>query len=377
MESWQEIVKTTVLGISLPQLGLAFLWILAGALVRFMVLTGLHRSHSLALQSDRVILAGILKGSAKPLGVIALWGGIWLALLALPLPTEPFDVDRLLFALVRAGMILLGAWLGISLADAIVHELLGKAKRTETPLDDQLLPVARSTMKLFFIVIALVMILQELGYSVASLLAGFGLGGAAIALASKDTLANLFGSVVIFVDRPFVIGDWIEVGGIEGTVEEVGLRVTRIRTFANSLITLPNANLTTTAINNWSRMQKRRITFTLGLTYDTPPAKLQEAVQRLKQVIADDARMDHSFYLVNFNAFGPYSLDLFIYCFTKTTQWAEYLQVREELLLAFMHEIHALGLSFAFPTQTLHLPGGSNPAVAPGRQTPSEVFPAD
>jgi MscS family membrane protein len=357
MEDWQDVVKTTLLGISLLEMGIAFAWILTGAVVRFLLLRGLHRSHDLAAQADKPIVAGVFKGIAKPMGAIALWGGVWLALLALPLPTEPFDVDRLLFALVRAGMILLGAWFGVSLADAIIHELLEKAKRTETPLDDQLLPVARSTLKVFFIVIALVMILQELGYSVTSLVAGFGIGGAAVALASRDTLANLFGSVVIFVDRPFVIGDWVEIGDIEGTVEEVGLRVTRIRTFANSLITLPNASLTTTAINNWSRMRKRRIKLTLGLTYDTTPEQMQKAVEELKEVIRSDDRMDREFYLVNFNGFGPYSLDIFIYCFTKTTSWAEYLQARQELLLVFMHRIQGLGLSFAFPTQTLHLMG--------------------
>ncbi|MBN1758779.1 MAG: mechanosensitive ion channel family protein [Chitinispirillaceae bacterium] len=125
-----------------------------------------------------------------------------------------------------------------------------RAKRTESKLDDQLIPIVRRSSKVFFFVIGVVLVLQNMGYSVGSLIAGLGIGAVAIAMASKDTVANLFGSLMIFLDKPFHIGDWIEMGSIEGTVEVVGLRTTRIRTFANSLITMPNSMFTTGAINN-------------------------------------------------------------------------------------------------------------------------------
>jgi MscS family membrane protein len=190
---------------------------------------------------------------------------------------------------------------------------------------------------------------------VGSLLAGLGIGGVAIALASKDTVANLFGSLVIFLDKPFQIGDWIEMGSIEGTVEEVGLRTTRVRTFANSLITIPNAKFTTEAVNNWSRMKKRRIKMTVGLTYDATPDKVEEAVLRIREIIAADEKIRNDFYLVNFDNLGPSSLDLFVYCFTETTNWAEFLQAKQEFLLKIMRAVEELGLEFAFPTQTLHV----------------------
>jgi len=208
-----------------------------------------------------------------------------------------------------------------------------------------------------------VMILQNLGYSVTSLIAGVGLGGAALALASKDTVANLFGSLVIFIDRPFQIGDWVEIGPVEGTVEEVGLRVTLIRTFANSLITVPNAQLTTTAINNWSRMRKRRIKLTLGLTYDTTPDKMEAAVEAVREVLRQEERIDQSFFLVNFTDLGAHSVDIFVYCFTITTRWDEHLQIRQDVLLKFMRAIKDLGLQFAFPTQTIHLAGMEKPGM--------------
>ena len=128
--------------------------------------------------------------------------------------------------------------------------------------------------------------LQNLGYSVASLLAGIGNGAAELALAAKDTLANLFGSMVIFVDKPFAIGDWVKVGAIEGTVEEVSLRVTRVRTFERSLITIPNQDLTTKPIENFSRMEKRRVKFEISLTYDTPIEKLEAGIVRIRELIA-------------------------------------------------------------------------------------------
>ena len=199
------------------------------------------------------------------------------------------------------------------------------------------------------------LVIQNLGYSIGSLLAGLGIGGAALALASKDTVANLFGSIVIFIDRPFQIGDWIEIGSIEGTVEEVGLRTTRIRTFANSLITLPNHTLTTSAIENWSAMQKRRIKLSVGITYGAKPSQISALVEGFRRIIRENDQLRQDFFLVYFRDFGPSALEIFVYCFTKTTVWSEYLEVRQQLLLAFMEEVEAQGLSFAYPTQSIHL----------------------
>nr|WP_255216859.1 mechanosensitive ion channel family protein [Pseudenhygromyxa sp. WMMC2535] len=172
----------------------------------------------------------------------------------------------------------------------------------------------------------------------------------------------MFGSIVIFVDRPFQVGDWVEIGEHEGTIEEVGLRVTRIRTFANSLITIPNSTLTTTAINNWSRMQKRRIKLTIGVTYDATPDQLKAAVDGILEALHGDRRIAQDFMLVNFTNFGASSLEIFVYCFTLTTRWDEYMQIREEVLFEFMRRLHDLGLSFAFPSQSLYIE-----SMPPGR----------
>jgi len=184
-------------------------------------------------------------------------------------------------------------------------------------------------------------------------------------LAAKESLSNIFGSIVILLDRPFKVGDWIEMNGLEGTIEEIGLRTTRVRTFANSLITVPNAKWTTSAINNWSRMQKRRISTKIGVTYDTTPEQIEALVETIRGLIRSDEGLRDEFFLVNFDGFGPSSLDIFIYCFTKTTQWGEYLTVKERFFLNIAREVHKAGLQFAFPTQTVHL-AGSGEAVKAG-----------
>jgi len=167
---------------------------------------------------------------------------------------------------------------------------------------------------------------------------------------------------VIFFDRPFQIGDWIEVDHIEGIVEDVGLRTIRIRTFSNSLITVPNSFFTTSIINNWSRMEKRRIKMTIGLTYDTSSQQIANAIDAIKKIILADDRLHHDFYLVNFVEFGSSSLDILVYCYTKTTAWKDYMDIQEAFLLKIMIALKNIELEFAFPTRTIHI----NPTDADG-----------
>ena len=257
-------------------------------------------------------------------------------------------------------------WFGLRLTNGLTAIWEERAETTSGTFDDQLVPVTRTLVKLIILIVGLLLIIQNLGGEVGSLLAGLGIGGAAIALASKDTIANLFGSIVIFVDRPFQVGDWVEIGDQEGTVEAVGLRVTRIRTFANSLITVPNSTLTTTAINNWSRMRKRRLKLTIGVTYDANPRQLQEGVTAIREILAADERISKDFMLVNFTNFGASSLDIFVYAFTATTNWVEYMQAREDILLEIMRRFEAIGLGFAFPSQSVYiesLPPGAPAAM--------------
>jgi len=373
MDSVNEFLGTAILGVTVQQLLFAAVAVTAGFFggrIVERVIQGIVTRTPEAWSMRRAIVSAVV----RPAGWAVRVGGIWLALKGMPLEgVQAMDVDVLVDRLAQGATVALATWLGVRMVHGISDVLTDRASATEGTFDDQLVPIFRKAAVVFLIIAGAVMIIQNLGYSAASLLAGFGLGGAALAFASKDTVANFFGSIVIFVDRPFQIGDWIEVGDVEGTVETVGIRVTRIRTFANALLTVPNATFTTSPINNWSKMQKRRIKLTVGLTYDTSPDKMRQAVEGIRDIIRNDDRLHQDFFLVNFFDFGPSSLDIFCYLFTRTTNWAEHMQIREEFMLRVMEAMQGLGLSFAFPTTTVHLAGGTPQAAAKGPKLPASA----
>ena len=200
-------------------------------------------------------------------------------------------------------------------------------------------------------------ILQTLGFSVSGVLAFGGLGGIAVGFAAKDLLSNFFGGLMIFLDRPFGVGDWIRSPDrdIEGTVESLGWRLTTIRTFDKRPLYVPNATFLSIAVENPSRMSHRRIYETIGVRYDDA-SQIRPIVERVRTMLEQHPDIDASQTLmVNFNQFGSSSLDFFIYCFTKTTVWTEYHAVKEDVLLKTYDLITELGAEVAFPTQTLHL----------------------
>jgi MscS family membrane protein len=200
-------------------------------------------------------------------------------------------------------------------------------------------------------------ILQTLGYSISGVLAMGGVGGIAVGFAAKDLLANFFGGLIVYLDRPFAVGDWIRSPDrdIEGTVEKVGWRVTEIRNFQSQPMYVPNSVFTTIIVENPSRMQNRRIYETIGLRYSdlTNMDKVVSEVETmLKQHEAIDA--DRTM-MVNFTKFGASSLDFFLYCFTHTTQWIEFHKVKQDVMLRIADIIQANHAEVAFPTSTIHL----------------------
>tara|TARA_R110002096_G_scaffold143328_3_gene299193 strand:+ start:54413 stop:56137 length:1725 start_codon:yes stop_codon:yes gene_type:complete len=265
-------------------------------------------------------------------------------------------------------------WLGYRLIDVLSYWMESKAEGTDTKLDDQLVPLIVKTLKVFVAVLGGIFVLQNLSVDVGSLLAGVGLGGLAFALAAKDTIANFFGSVMIFIDKPFQIGDWIVVGNVEGTVEEVGFRTTRVRTFYNSLVTVPNASITTTNVDNYGMREYRRYTTTLGLSYDTPVPKVQAFCESVRALLSGMPGVRKDYYIVEFQSFGDSSLNVLLYCFMVCENWNEELRIRTHVNLEILRVAEQLGVSFAFPTQTLHIDtmaksGGHNPS----HSGPSEI----
>src|SRR5210317_1234906 len=291
----------------------------------------------------------------KPLEFLIFLIGLFVAVEFLQLPVEPFDLKKFASALLKALFILDIAWFFFNMVDMVDHYLNQWASRTESALDDHLAPLVRKTLRIFIVIMAGLMAIQSFGYPVTGVLASLGIGGLAFALAAKDTVSNIFGSLMIIFDRPLHVGDWIKAGDMEGTVEEVGFRSTKIRTFAKTLISVPNNIIANMALDNFSRMPKRRIRLTVGVTYETTPTQMRQAVNRIREMLKTHPAIDQEFFLVNFTDFGASSLDIMVYCFTTTTVWGEYLDARQDVSLKIMDILENMGLEIAFPSRTVYL----------------------
>jgi len=246
-------------------------------------------------------------------------------------------------------------WAIYKAADLFGAWLAERADATESKLDDQLVPLVRKTLKIIIAITGALAILQNLDYEVTTLLTSVSIGTLAFGLAAKDTIANLFGSVSIFVDNPFQIGDWIEVDGTNGTVEEVGFRSTRIRTFYDSVVVMPNAKVADAKIDNYGKRSYRRCSVTLGLTYDTTPEQMQAFCEGCRAIIlaSDHTRKDS--FEVLMSGFGDSSLEVMVYFFFDCETWSQEVEARHMVFLEFMRLCRDLGCSFAFPTQSLHI----------------------
>ena len=243
------------------------------------------------------------------------------------------------------------------LADIFADYLVDRAATTETKFDDQLVPLVRTILKAFIIAIGLLFILQNLDVNITSLIAGLGLGGLAFALAAQDSVRNFIAGITLLADKPFQIGDWVLVGNVEGNVESIGFRSTRVRTFENSLVTIPNAIITETEVDNMGSRRWRRYKTTLGIAYHTDPDRLQAFVEGIRAIILANPSMRHDYYMVEFHNFGTASLNMLLYCFIDAPSWRVELRVRHILNLDIIRLAKELQVSFAFPTQTLHLAG--------------------
>ena len=208
--------------------------------------------------------------------------------------------------------------------------------------------------------------LQSLGYSISGVLAFGGVGGIAVGFAARDLLANFFGGLMIYMDRPFNVGEWIRSPDkeIEGTVEKIGWRLTTIRTFDKRPLYVPNSLFNNISVENPSRMLNRRIKETIGIRYDDL-SKMKKIIDDVKKMLKEHPEIDkNKTLIVNFNEFAPSSLDFFVYTFTKTTDWVHYHEIKQEIMLSIINIIESNGAECAFPTSTLHISSGTDASNA-------------
>lgn len=292
----------------------------------------------------------VIDSLKRPIGIFILITGIYMALLYLPLFAA---VDALLIKIYRSIVITLIGW-GF-------YQIVGKDSlfsdefRARFNMDAILAAFFSKAARIIVVALTIVIVANEWDYDVNGFIAGLGLGGLAFALAAKDALANIFGGLVIIMEKPFSIGEWISTPSVEGTVESISFRSTRVRAFDQAIITVPNSTLANEPITNYTRMGKRRINFHLGLTYSTTPEKIQACVNDIKQMLIKHAEIHPETVVVNFEKFGDSSMDIIVYCFTNTTEWTQYMDVRQEVNIRILQILEQLEISIAFPTRSILL----------------------
>lgn len=303
------------------------------------------------------VRAVLLRSIGKALPLVGVWGGLRVGVIFIHLGPAEGIILTSLDVLLTISVALLVYYL----VDVPDRWLRTQTEKTETKFDDMLVPIVRKSLRVTVFLFAVVSIAQILSDKpVSALIAGLGLGGLAFALAAQDTIKNLFGSLVIFTDKPFGLGDRISYDGHDGTVEEVGLRSTRIRRSDGHVVTIPNGGLANNTIHNISDRPFIRRNFTIGVTYDTSPEKVREAKEILEDVLKDHEGLDpegERLPRVHFSDFSASSMDLkCIYWYHPAAYW-DYMEFTERVNLEILTRFNEAGIEFAFPSQTVYLAG--------------------
>ncbi|MEM6377066.1 MAG: mechanosensitive ion channel family protein [Bacteroidota bacterium] len=273
----------------------------------------------------------------------------------IPLLQMPVEINSLVINALKLASIFVFVVIALRIIDVIMAYVSKFTKTTESKMDEQLVPILTRAAQSVVIVLAIISALRLFNVNVTALIAGISIGGLALALAAQDTLKNLFGSLTIFMDKPFQIGDWVNFGGVDGTVEEVGFRSTRVRTFANSLVYVPNGKLADMVINNYGLRIYRRYKSTISITYDTPPVLIDAFIAGLKEIVAQHPGTRKDYYEVHLNEMSATSLDILFYIFFTVGEWGDELKAKHQILMAILQLADELGVRFAFPTSTVHI----------------------
>ena len=358
VQTLEENLGQKVLGVSAWQYVAAFLALLIGLILKRIILNYIQKKITAYVEQTKAEWDDqLFEAIIKPVNAFVMVGAVHVASFLLVFNLENFPTELI----GKSYSVFLGLsiiWLVYRLVDVAAHYIDELVAKADEGLRGQFTPLIRRALRILVVIVGSLTILATIGINITGLFACMGIVGLAISMGSQDSVANFVGTVNILIDRPYKVGDWITVGStIDGDVEEIGFRSTKIRMFDKTLMSVPNGKLAGETIKNWSRMPKRRIKMTLGLTYDTTPAQMKTALKEIENILEEDEGVDQDYKLVQFTDFGPSSLDVFLYYFSTSTVWKEYLDTRQRVNLKIMSKIEELGLGFAFPTQTVHLEG--------------------
>lgn len=304
----------------------------------------------------------LLEAFCRPIEWLIIISGLYLALRYLPLNAA---TDMVILNLFRSAILVLIAW-GLYALTGTDSPLSLELQR-KFNVDRIIIAFFSKAIRFAILSLTVVVIAQEWGYDVNGFIAGLGLGGLALALAAKDALANIFGGIVIILEKPFVSGDWITTGTADGVVESTTFRTTRIRGFDDSLILVPNATLANESIVNNTRRGKRLVSFYLRLAYDTTRSQIDQCVGGIKAMLESHPGVHPQTIMVFFEEFSDSSLDIKVYFYSVTTVWAEHLAVRQDVNLKIMGILEDAEVNLALPARNLYIqkPDTNSPSKAP------------
>jgi len=344
-----EFLEQDFIGNSLGQWGIALAWALGGIvfgkLIYFWISKRMRRmAAKSASQLDDLIVDKV----EQPLALAMVLFGFWFGYDHLHFGAEADEFMEHVFSIAVALDV---TWMAARLVDSLFGNLLTNAgEKSDSTMIAQLAPILRKTSRSTVWALGIIMAMNNAGYDVAALLAGVGIGGLALGLAAKDFVANIFGGITVFVDKPFVVGDRVQVAGVDGIVVEIGIRSTRINTLAGRLVTIPNHKFTDSVVENVSAEPTRKVRLELGLTYDTSPERVEEALAILREIIEKHVGTKDDT-IIWFSGFGDFALNISaIYYVVKE---ADVCLTPGAVNIEILRRFNSAGLDFAFPTHTL------------------------
>lgn len=362
-EVFQDTVETVyILGNRINENTLKYIGAAVGVFFIFLLLRKVFTKYILGLllklsgKGRTEIGKKIVEAFQQPVRDFFIVIGIYFAALFLGkafmfnLIREPF-INHML----KSANIILISWgfYNLTTEHSLLYEEL--SDKFNFKLDKIVFPFLSKILRITIVALAVSLVLDEWGHNVNGFIAGLGIGGLAFAFAAKDTLANIFGGLVIILDKPFSIGDYIKTANVEGTVEDINFRSTKIRAIDKGLVTEPNSTIANSTITNWTKRDTRRMAFNIGVTYGTSKEQLQNCIMNIRDMLLKDENILNEGILVNFDKFGASSLDIVVYCFTNTAEWSKFLEIKENINFRIIDILEKEGVSMAFPSTSVYL----------------------
>lgn len=348
-DQFPERFRQGVLGFQLWQLTTFFGLLLGGFVLGYvtrLVLFFVLRKRMDRSDKARATIRMFARGIVWFVGTHILQFGI-------PFLGAPAPIEAFLILVVKIIKALAVFWILLAIWKFSTSKFSENVSGLDRRSERLIFPVAIKAGQFVIFIGVGIWLISQIGYNVGGILAGLGIGGLILAFAAKDSVENFFGSLTIVLEVPFTIGDWVRIGDVDGEVEQIGLRSTRIRTFSDSLVTLPNSKLITSSVENFGARRHRRVRTTIGICYDTPIDKIEEFTGRIRQMMREDEDIFENRQFCYFNDFGEFSLDIMLSCYLIAPTWKEELEIRENLLRKIMMIAADMGVEFAFPTQTI------------------------